>query len=1212
MRPRKILSMLLAMLMVVVSFSSAVLAEGDTTTFTLSTGLSLTLPSEYNTIWYGMSEDDPLFEEDIGIDHSFTVSMYEDGGIELQGNYQFEEDTDHFLFVMCEEVEAPDTLDDDTFLGIFADNGANLGMETGGTLDLEEDIDGDISYGTIEAGGMTLYKVSGDIVTDECFFKCTQYYLITESGKMHTITALLMSEPESDPFTDEELEFLEYTKNCIESYIAFDDATVSIDLAPYVSAAGADVPDFEMTSYTTHSGLTLSIPSEFMIIWDNMSPDDPIFEYINVDRDHIATQYQNFGIEAQGGYLPEENENGQQFMLTLLELDAPATIDEETLLTDFRGRVSEWCSEHSSDFDLEQYAEDLLGYGTIEAGGNTLYHITYQIDKNLHISLRDYYMFTDSGKMYVLEVVFLDVNQSGDPFREEDLAYLDAAASAIAASLSFEGGTITPDLPSFRMIVGDNAVAGTTDEGIGSTSTSVNPATAGKPAKTFFKSFTEFEFPVWILAGALVLILLIGVKAKKGLDWQEEPFALDTAKAIQGFAAVAIIFHHMTQDLMDRSGPLMFLSECGVLFVGIFFFFSGYGLYTSLKTKQDYLKGFLKKRLVTVLIPFYMCNFVFVIAACIGGAKFEGKELFYVLSGWTLLNNHMWYIVEIAILYLIFFILYRLIKNRTVATVLMSAFVLGMMYFSLQLAHGKDYSCRYWFMGEWWYNASFLFVVGIIVSKHADILRKIARKIYWVLVPVLGVLVWFLGKRTHHLLETVSYWSEVPGQGPAVMDKLLCLSAQLPWILCFVLLILLIMMKIRFGNPVLKFLGSISLELYLIHNLFLQGLADGSVFKVKSASMYMLLTVLMAIGFATIVSGFDKYLIALITGKKKGDLALTSTDRIHSVDVMRIVMAFLVVAIHWPFAGKAGDVFVTFGKTAVPFFLVVCGYFLYREDNAEMMKRLIKQTKRMFIFYVLANVFYAGMTALMAWKTESSLASFKACFAKKPLIDFLLYNFSPFSEHLWYLGCLLYALLIMLLLNKLKVLKYAMFISPALIAAYVVMAHMGIGEFYQLRNAIFIGLGYTMAGMLIRRYEKKILNIRYLGIILPALFVACTVAAIYELNHYKQGTAVPFIACEIMTFVIVLLCLRFPNFGIGTFAEKFGRDCSLPIYIMHIAVMMLFIMTDNMKFFGDYGAVTIFVVTAAIAGAYVSIKKAVIATGREKTSIPEEAATERS
>ena len=94
--------------------------------------------------------------------------------------------------------------------------------------------------------------------------------------------------------------------------------------------------------------------------------------------------------------------------------------------------------------------------------------------------------------------------------------------------------------------------------------------------------------------------------------------------------------------------------------------------------------------------------------------------------------------------------------------------------------------------------------------------------------------------------------------------------------------------------------------------------------------MYILLTLLMAIGAATVISGADKYLIGLLNKKKNSESELPST-RNHSIDFMRIVMAFLVVTIHLPFAGKAGNVFITFGKTAVPFFLVICGYMLYRD-----------------------------------------------------------------------------------------------------------------------------------------------------------------------------------------------------------------------------------------------------------------------------------------
>ena len=710
--------------------------------------------------------------------------------------------------------------------------------------------------------------------------------------------------------------------------------------------------------------------------------------------------------------------------------------------------------------------------------------------------------------------------------------------------------------------------------------------------QTPFNAFISFNYPLYLLLIGLALLLMLGSRVSKRKEWQPEPLSLETSKQIQGFSAVAIIIHHLSQELAEGAGDIAFFQELGVLFVGIFFFFSGYGLYTSLKTKENYLKGFIGKRLAAVLIPFYICNFIFIINSCITGAKYKPLQLFYRLSGWLLLNGHMWYIVEIAILYLAFFIFYRLIRNRTAATIAMSIFVLLMMAGSLMLCHGRDFECRNWFMGEWWYNASFLFIIGILVSKHSDGIRKIARKGYVFFLLLFGFLTVFLGGKTHHALMTWSYWSEKPGKDPAYLDKIRCLSVQLPWIIVFVCFVLLLMMKVRFGNPVLKFLGSISLELYLIHNLFLTGF-QGKIVKIPSAGMYIILTILFSVGFAAVINGVDKYLIALVTGKKKAVLPIgEERKQIHSIDVMRIIMAFLVVAIHWPFEGKAGQVFITYGKTAVPFFLVVCGYFLYRDDSKEMMKRLIRQTKRIAVFFVLSNVFYLGFLGFYLRATEGSFKGLKGCFTPKAITNFLLYNFSPFSEHLWYLGSLLYALVIMLILNKLKVLKFAMFLAPVLVAAYVVLSHLGIGQGYQLRNAVLVGLSYTMMGMLIRRFEKKILNFKFLSPVLWILFVICCAGAIFELNSYKQGTAVPFVSCEILTYVIVLLCLKYPDFGKGTFAEKLGHESSLPVYIMHIAVLyaLTLLIPENVGLLVRYGAVTGFVVTTVIAAVYEGVK----------------------
>jgi len=985
---------------------------------------------------------------------------------------------------------------------------------------------------------------------------------------------------------------------------AENDPSGSTDSGTIPDLAATSVYDGQGRSCDLPEGLTINLPPEFSEpMWFGMAAEDSEFTS-QYGLEPVKQAYEEQGLALWGDAPAVGQDNGQLFFIGVNIGDAPSDISDSTFLSTI--------ARYDAPEEGPEFLE-ILGQGLVRVCDIDVYKTSASMgvcfvengETHARYTLRiyKYSMITESGKLFEIEIqVYSDPQNLGEaiPFTDEDLAHLDYLESYIIGSIQVEGKTVSIDAEPFPM--NGNGNAGQNNTPAPSETAETKPASENSGSKTksrnFFQSFTSFSYPLWILAAALVAILIAGAKTSKRREWQEEPLALGTSKAIQGFSAVAIILHHLSQDLMKDAGPFEFLSGCGVLFVGIFFFFSGFGLYTSLKTKKDYLKGFLRKRLITILIPFYSCIAVFTIASCICGAKYKALDLLKVLSGWSLINNHMWYIVEIAILYLVFFLIYKLIRNRTAATVVMSVFVLAMMGGSLLLCHGKDMSCAYWFMGEWWYNASLLFIVGILVSKHQDGLRKIARKAYVVLLPLFGILTAVFGWITKRFLEKYSYWSEIPGKDPRYLDKLRCLSVQVPFILCFVLFVLLVMMKVRFGNPVLKFLGAISLELYLIHNLFLKGLRDGTIFRVSSPSMYILLTILMAIGAATVISGTDKYLIGLLNGKKaQANSAFATTgiasSRNHAIDLMRLVMAFLVVTIHYPFAGKAGNVFITFGKTAVPFFLVVCGYMLYRDSIKETMTRLVKQTRRILIFFLASNLFYAAAVALYDKVVEGKV-NMRPYFTSKAMKDFLLYNFSPFSEHLWYLGSLLYALVILIVLNKLRFLKPALYLGPVLIAAYVVLSHMGIGEPYQLRNAILVGLGYTMTGMLIRRYEKKILSLKALPAILGILAIGASIAAVIELNTYKKGVAVPFVGCEILTITIVLLCLRFPNFGEGTYAEKLGRTCSLPIYIMHIFTLMVFDMTKNTAFFGKYGAVTIFVVTAVAAALYENIKDAVI------------------
>ncbi len=1225
MNKRKIITLLITLTMVVGTCSTAVMAdsEDEGKTCTTDSGITVTLPSEFNPLWTGMPEDDPYLQElmEYGFEMSYIYDNYNSIGMSLQGGDGNEKpdyaEEGEWFYVTIFETDAPTDPAASDINGSFTDNIKQMYIDCFGTTE-------QFGSGMTEVNGIPLYEIfyetkgTGENPDSSARLRLYQYSFVSDST-LYQINITLLGRPSDDgevvPFSDKACEHLDYLSASIIGSLQLSDELssqmVTIDAEPFLMETGDYAPITDDNKYfSTENGISIALPSELWPVWlKGMDIDVPDSDSSDEAKDELTELYAYTGLMLQAN--SNNSADSERYSVMVFEAYAPSKMTDTALNTGFGDNIQ-------ALFPISFEQMDQFGYGTVDVNGIPLYKIFFQTTGESTLRVYQYNLITDDGMMYQINIM-LEYSDA-EPLSDDDPAceHLDKLAAGVINSIilsdELSAKVVDPGTEAFKMATGDYDAAAVEDMDTGSnpasdTASDTTPASttaetepSNSPVKSFYKTFTSFEFPTYIILIALILLLLLGARVSKRHEWQEEPLSLEASKAIQGFAAVAIIIHHLAQELVEDAGSLAFFSELGVLFVGVFFFFSGYGLYTSLKTKTNYLKGFLKKRLVTVLVPFYTCILTFVVAACICGKKFEPMQLLSVLSGWSLINAHMWYIVEIVVLYIAFFILYSIIGNRTEATVEMGVFVVAMMVGSLLLGHGDDFSCSYWFQGEWWYNSSFLFVLGIFVSRHAEGLRRIARKAYIILVPVFGILTVLLGLQTKYALTTWSYWSEIPGVDPAYGDKFRCLAVQLPWIIVFVCFLLLVMMKVKFGNPVLKFLGTISLELYLIHNLFLTGLRDGTMMKVTSNSMYIVLTILLAVALATVLSGFDKYVISLINGKKRSDSgseepALKSgRTQIHSIDVMRIVMTFSVVTIHWPFNGKAGDVFITYGKTAAPFFLVIAGYFLFREDNKEMMKRLLKQTKRMAIFYVASNVFYGALSALYEIVVNGSIKGMAQYFTAKSITDFLLYNLSPFSEHLWFLGSLLYALLIILLLNKLKILKYAMFAAPALVAAYVILMHMGVGQPYQLRNAILVGLGYTMMGMLIRRFEKKILDHKFSALVLWILFVICCITAIFELNGYKQGIAVPFVSCEILLYVIVLLCLKYPDFGKGTYAEWLGHECSLTVYIMHIAVMLLFLMTNNESFFGKYGAVVIFAVTTVIAVLYKNIKNAVKAT----------------
>lgn len=378
----------------------------------------------------------------------------------------------------------------------------------------------------------------------------------------------------------------------------------------------------------------------------------------------------------------------------------------------------------------------------------------------------------------------------------------------------------------------------------------------------FWQDFLKYSFSPWIFLIPLLYIFFHRVTVGKSYgEWHEDALEVRHSKSILGFFAVFIVLHHLTQQIgAVNAGALGFLENFGVCFVGMYFFYSGYGLMQSYYDKPGYLKGFFKKRLPSVLIPFYLCTIVFVL----NGLILEGEEFSITtllqLSGFLLINDHAWYIVEIVLLYILFYLFFRFIKKEKIALLLMGISNVLLIAVSLLAGHGD-----YWFQGEWWYNSTMLFFLGMLFAKYRSGIISYVRKHYTKLLPVVIVLFFVFYFITADMLEKYGYWTEFSDITwvRSIADKALTLSVQLPMIIFFVAGVLLLGQKVQFENGILRFFGSISLELYLIHNLFLRKFSS-----VGGAGVYCLLVLVCSIIAATLLHKVDTLLLCLVMKKE--------------------------------------------------------------------------------------------------------------------------------------------------------------------------------------------------------------------------------------------------------------------------------------------------------------------------------------------------------
>ena len=278
-----------------------------------------------------------------------------------------------------------------------------------------------------------------------------------------------------------------------------------------------------------------------------------------------------------------------------------------------------------------------------------------------------------------------------------------------------------------------------------------------------------------------VFFLLFLYKIKFGVS--DEFMSKDYTTYLRGICALAIMLRHIR---ITDFAPLNVFDYLGNPIVGIFFFLSGYGMLTRIKQTgiDNYMNGFILKRCVPLFVEYiFVWIFYFVCMFSVSGNFNFLKEI---------ITPHSWFIIMIEVLYIAFYIGYKLFKDNLKGLIIFVTIFELVLIIALS-AFGAD---------EFWYLSLLCFSGGMIYS-----VINLNKKKTLPLIFGFGA------------LAVVTTGAEYVLSDKPKIIVLWALIYNVS-VLALAIVALSVGRYVRFKNPVFELCGKMSLEIYLLHGVF--------------------------------------------------------------------------------------------------------------------------------------------------------------------------------------------------------------------------------------------------------------------------------------------------------------------------------------------------------------------------------------------------------
>lgn len=253
-----------------------------------------------------------------------------------------------------------------------------------------------------------------------------------------------------------------------------------------------------------------------------------------------------------------------------------------------------------------------------------------------------------------------------------------------------------------------------------------------------------------------------------------------------------------------------------------------------------------------------------------------------------------------------------------------------------------------------------------------------------------------------------------------------------------------------------------------------------------------------------------------------------------------------------------------------------------------------------------ANIIFFIWNFILAVLKGNSIVTYIWPFITgKSLLKFLILNESPVAVHLWYLGAILYVLVIVLLMDKFNCRKILYYLTPVLLIADLVFGKYSLLIFHRefpyilVRNFLCVGIPYFCIGNLIRekrcseKWNKKLLQV------LIIVFAITNLAERFALvNAGSNATRDHYLSTTFLAICLFVYTLK-SNWHKKELAV-IGRKYSTWLYIIHpIFITVFSIVVGKLGLKSIYRCVAPIVVYCATLVFLIILQKVKIAMKRK-------------